>query len=109
VAPIGCPTGASGLSESALQYAVEIAKDELAHVKLLKAVLGTAAVPMPLIDIGPAFTAAAAAAVGALGANAPALVPSFTPYTNDLYFYHAAFIFEDVGVSAYAVSPDHLT
>jgi Ferritin-like domain len=103
VAPIGCPnTTTSRLSREALQYAVEIADDEVAHVILLKTVLGDAAVPMPLIDIGSAFQTAAAAAAGL--PNASDFSPRFNPYVNDLYFYHAAFIFEDVGVTAYAVS-----
>ena len=106
VAPVGCPKRPSArLSKQALQYAVEIADDEVGHVKLLKAVLGADAVPMPLIDIGPAFTAAADAAVKlALGSNCTTLTPAFDPYGSDLFFYHAAFIFEDVGVTAYAVS-----
>lgn len=41
-----------------------------------------------------------AAAVAALGAP---LSPPFDAYGNDVLFYHAAFIFEDVGVTAYKV------
>ncbi len=73
------------------------AQDEIAHVALLRSALGSAAVAQPLIDIGPAFVAAANAAVNAT------LSPPFDAYANDLLFYHAAFIFEDVGVTAYKV------
>ena len=106
VAPVGCPTCPyTRLSKGALQYAVEIADDELGHVKLLKAVLGADAVPMPLIDIGPAFAAAASAAVNlALGSSYTDLSPAFDPYASDIFFFHGAFIFEDVGVTAFAVS-----
>lgn len=83
------------------KIAKEIADDEIAHVELLRAALGDAAVPCPLIDIGPAFAAAGNAATGVM------LDPAFDPYANDAFFLHGAFIFEDVGVTAYggAVEP----
>eukprot|EP00892_Ulva_mutabilis_P002612 jgi/Ulvmu1/12351/UM089_0035.1 len=89
------------LSPSVQALAEEIAEDEIAHVDFLRAALGDAAVPCPAIDIGPAFVAAANAAAGS------ELFPEFDPYTNDVFFLHGAFIFEDVGVTAYrgAVAP----
>ena len=72
-----------------------IADDELNHVKTLRAVLGKAAVACPKVDIGPAFAAAANAAFN------KTVSPAFDPYANPLFFIHGAFIFEDVGVSAY--------
>lgn len=95
----GGPVATGGLraklSPLALSYAVDIANDEIAHVRFLRAALGKAAVPCPAIDIGIAFAHAANAAVNAT------LAPPFTPYGDDLLFYHGAFIFEDVGVTAY--------
>ncbi|GGN38502.1 ferritin-like domain-containing protein [Deinococcus daejeonensis] len=75
-------------------YAEEIATDELNHVKVIRKVLGAAAVAQPTLDLGPAFVAAGKAASGGAIAN-------FNPFANDLFFLHGAFIFEDVGVSAY--------
>jgi len=86
--------GISGMSANVRAMAEEIADDELAHVKVIRAVLGNAAVRQPRLDLGPAFDAAGQAASG--GA-----IKGFNPYANELFFLHGAFIFEDVGVTAY--------
>ncbi|BDA49031.1 Desiccation-related protein PCC13-62 [Coccomyxa sp. Obi] len=83
--------------EATRQYALEIAQDEINHVAALRSLLGAAALPCPQLDIGPAF---AAAVVAALGTQKAKDIP-FSPYDNDLFFLHGAFIFEDVGVTAY--------
>lgn len=95
--------GAHGVpfSDPAIRaYAREIARDELAHVDFLRTTLAASAVAQPALDIGirpdGAFSNAARAA-GFFTDTATA----FDPYADDLSFLYGAFIFEDVGVTAY--------
>ncbi|GMA94865.1 hypothetical protein GCM10025881_16890 [Pseudolysinimonas kribbensis] len=77
------------------KFAQEIASDEKQHVTFLRGALGSAAVSRPAISLDQSFTAAARAA-GLIGE-----ADTFDPYENELNFLFAAYLFEDVGVTAF--------
>lgn len=94
----GGPQAEGGMRAQLGEYqgaAEQIALEEQRHVDLLRAALGKAAVPCPLINLDKAFADAANAALGTT------LSPPFSPYASYLKFLHGALLFEDTGVFAY--------
>ena len=77
-------------------YAVETAIEEGKHVSALRSTLGSLAVSQPAINLTPALFDTLAGL-----ASIPSALRPFSPYSNEAYFLLGAYIFEDVGVSAY--------
>jgi hypothetical protein len=95
---VGSAAAVPGLTTAEQEILNEIAFEEQAHVRFLRSALGSAAVPMPDIDLsffGP-LAVAAGITTAATGSG------SFNPFSSFDYFLVGAFIFEDVGVTAYS-------
>ena len=95
---VGDAAAVPGLTPAQQDILNEIAFEEQAHVRFLRSALGSAAVPMPDIDLsffGP-LAVAATITTAATGSG------SFNPFSSFDYFLVGAFIFEDVGVTAYS-------
>jgi hypothetical protein len=104
--------GGSG-SIAVQSYAVETAIEEGKHVSLLQSALGSAAVAQPAINLAAGNGGTGTGLTGAFGilANAAGITggSSFSPYASDQTFLVGAYVFEDVGVTAYHGAASLLT
>jgi len=82
-------------------YATETAIEEGKHVLFLQGALSSAAVAQPLINLTTAWQMLG-------GALTPA-APTFSPYSSYAAFLLGAYVFEDVGVTAYHGAASLLT
>jgi hypothetical protein len=89
------------------QYAREIATNEITHVRFLRSVLGGAAIAQPQIDVSVSPTSAFSLAAQSAGVVAAGT--AFDPYASDENFLLGAYLFEDVGVTAYKGASPLLT
>jgi hypothetical protein len=110
---VGTPGTVSGGSKvpfttiQVASYAIETAIEEGKHVTTLLDALGGSAAAQPAINIGTSFQTLAAAANQAYPAGN---IPSgFSPYASDDTFLVGAYVFEDVGVTAYHGAASLLT
>jgi hypothetical protein len=101
------------VSKAVAGYAIETAIEEGKHVLFLQSALGTGnyvaqpAINLDIVASTDAWVALAAAANGLTPAGA--IPPNFNPYASDATFLIGAYVFEDVGVTAYHGAASLLT
>ena len=103
----GTTTGGSkiagSLSTVQQSFANELAYTEQEHVRALRGALSTAAVARPTINLTNGFAGGVTAAnsLSAATATSPLIPTTFSPFATYDSFLVGAFLFEDVGVTAY--------
>jgi hypothetical protein len=97
------PFGATATGTTVGSYATETAIEEGKHVLALQKALSTLAANQPAINLS-------AAVWNSLGALATSnAVTTFSPYLSNPFFLIGAYVFEDVGVTAYHGAASLLT
>lgn len=102
----GSVTGGSPVpfnGSAIVSYAQRLAVDEIAHVTFLRAVLGSAAISEPSINLSTSWTTLAIAA----GLISPG--QTFNPFADPISFLLGAYVIEDVCVTALAGAARLLT
>ena len=94
----GSAAQVAGLTPAQQEILNEIAYEEQEHVRFLRTALGSAAVAMPSIDLSFFGPLAMVAGITTVASG----TGSFSPFASFDAFLIGAFIFEDVGVTAYA-------
>ncbi|MBE7210451.1 MAG: ferritin-like domain-containing protein [Gluconacetobacter diazotrophicus] len=84
-------------------FAQQLANDELAHVRFVRAALGSMAIAEPSINLSSSWTALAIAA-GLINST-----QTFNPFADEVSFLLGAYILEDVCVTALAGAASSLT
>ncbi len=102
----GSVTGGTKVTAAAgfqTNFINELAYTEQQHVRALRATLGSAAVSRPAIDLNAGFSGGVTAAnsLSAASTTLPAIPTTFSPFASFDAFLVGAFLFEDVGVTAY--------
>lgn len=96
----------TGLTTLQQNIVNELAYTEQQHVRFLRSALGSAAVSRPAIDLTNGFAGAVTAAnnttLQPVTATLPLIPATFSPFANYDSFVIGTFVFEDVGVTAYA-------
>ncbi len=90
-------------SPAIAQYVQRLAADELAHLRFFRAVLGSAAVAQPTVDIASSWTGFA------IGAGLISAGQTFNPYESDVTFLLGAYMLEDVCITAAAGAARYFT
>ena len=94
---LGNAAAVTGLTPAQQEILNEIAYEEQEHVRFLRSALGPAAIPLPSIDLSFFGPLAVAAGITTVSSG----TGSFNPFSSFDDFLLGAFIFEDVGVTAY--------